>query len=48
VIDSEFPIVDLQNGKEWGDYADQNGQRAMVYRLGFQTSCISIPKDIPL
>jgi hypothetical protein len=48
VIDSEFPIVDLQTGKEWGDLADENGQRALVYRQGFKTACISIPKDIPL
>lgn len=48
VIDSEFPIVELQNGKEWHEVADQEGQRALVYRQGFKTMCISIPKDIAL
>ena len=48
VIDSEFAIVDLQNGKEWTQVCDQQGQRALVYRQGFKTHCISIPKDVPL
>lgn len=50
LIESEFPIVDLVNGKEWEDIADIQGQRALaqnalVYRQGFKTTCISIPKD---
>jgi Putative DNA-binding domain len=48
VIDSEFPIIELQNGKEWAGVSDQPGQRALVFRQGFKTACISIPKDIPL
>lgn len=48
VIDSEFAIVDLLSGKEWADVADQPGQRALVYRQGFKTNCISISKDIAL
>ncbi len=48
VVDSEFPIVLLQSGKEWADVADQPGQRALVYRQGFKTHCISISKDIAL
>ncbi len=45
LIESEFPIVDLVGGKEWGDISDIQGQRALVYRQGFKTACISIPKD---
>lgn len=45
LIESEFPIVDLINGKKWSDISDIEGQRALVYRQGFKTSCISIPKD---
>jgi hypothetical protein len=48
VVDSEFPIVLLQNGKGWADVADQPGQRALVYRQGFKPHCISISKDIAL
>jgi Putative DNA-binding domain len=48
VIDSEFPIIELQNGKEWAGVSDQPGQRALVFRQGFKTACISIPKDIDL
>ncbi len=48
VIDSEFAIVDLVGGKEWADVCDQEGQRALIYRLGFKTHCISISKDIAL
>jgi Putative DNA-binding domain len=48
VIDSEFAIVDLHSGKEWADVCDQEGQRALIYRLGFKTHCISISKDITL
>jgi Putative DNA-binding domain len=45
LIESEFPIVDLVNGKEWEEIFDIQGQRALVYRQGFKTACISIPKD---
>jgi hypothetical protein len=48
VIDSEFAIVELVDGKEWADVSDQKGQRALVYRQGFKTACISISKDIAL
>lgn len=48
VMDSEFAIVDLLHGKEWEQIADQEGQRALVFRQGFQTNCISISKDIAL
>jgi hypothetical protein len=48
LIESEFPIVDLVHGKEWADISDIEGQRALVYRQGFKTSCISIPKDAQL
>ena len=45
LIESEFPIVDLMGGKEWGDISDIQPQRALVFRQGFKTQCISIPKD---
>jgi Putative DNA-binding domain len=45
LIESEFPIVDLVNGKEWEEISDIQGQRALVYRQGFKTASISIPKD---
>jgi hypothetical protein len=48
LIESEFSIVDLWNGKEWADISDQEGQRALVYRQGFKAACISIPKDAQL
>lgn len=48
VIDSEYAVVDLVNGKEWADVSDQQGQRALVYRQGFKPHCISISKDIAL
>jgi Putative DNA-binding domain len=48
LIESEFPIVDLVNGKEWEEISDIQAQRALVYRQGFKTACISIPKDVQL
>lgn len=48
LIESEFPIVDLMGGKEWGDISDRQPQRALVFRQGFKTQCISIPKDAQL
>jgi Putative DNA-binding domain len=48
LIESEFPIVDLVGGKNLEDLSDIQGQRALVYRQGFQTLCISIPKDAQL
>ena len=48
LVESEFPIVDLINGKEWEAIADIQPQRALVYRQGFKTACISIPKDAQL
>jgi hypothetical protein len=50
LIESQFPIVDLVQGKEWADISDiqEQGQRALVYCQGFKTSCISIPKDAQL
>jgi Putative DNA-binding domain len=48
LIESEFPIVDLVGGKEWGDISDIQAQRALVFRQGFKTQCISIPKDAEL
>lgn len=48
IVDSEYAIVDLVDGKEWVDVSDKEGQRALVYRHGFQTLCISISKDIAL
>jgi hypothetical protein len=48
LIESEFSIVDLVDGKEWTDICDIQPQRALVYRQGFKTQCISIPKDAQL
>ncbi|MEY4296144.1 MAG: hypothetical protein RLY82_1832 [Pseudomonadota bacterium] len=48
LVESEFPIVDLINGKGIEDVADLQPQRALVYRQGFKTACISIPKDTPV
>jgi hypothetical protein len=48
LIESEFPIVDLVGGKNLEDISDIQAQRALVYRQGFKTTCISIPKDAPL
>jgi hypothetical protein len=48
LIESEFPIVDLVNGKNFEDLSDIQPQRALVYRQGFKTACISIPKDAQL
>jgi hypothetical protein len=56
LIESEFPIVDLLSGKEWADIADKQSQseasdnphRVLVYRQGFRTAYISIPKDAQL
>ena len=56
VIESEFAIVDLLNGKDLNDLHDQQGQseksdktlRVLVYRQGFKTACIAIPKEIEL
>ena len=48
VIESEFPIVELVNGKNLEEVSDIEGQRALVYRQGFKTFCISIPKDTQL
>mgnify|MGYP000379006865 CR=1 FL=1 len=45
LIESEFPIADLVNGKNFEDLSDIQPQRALVYRQGFKTACISIPKD---
>ena len=45
LIESEFPVVDLVNGKNLEDLSDIQPQRALVYRQGFKTACISIPKD---
>lgn len=45
LIESEFPIVDFVNGKNFEDLSDIQPQRALVYRQGFKTACISIPKD---
>ncbi len=48
LIESEFPIVDLINGKDWDELTDIQPQRALVYHQGFKTACISIPKDAQL
>ncbi len=48
LIESEFPIVDLHSGKSLEDISDKQGQSALVYRQGFKTACISIPKDAQL
>ncbi len=48
LIESDFPIVDLASGKEWADISDIQGQHALVYRQGFKTQCISIPKDVQI
>lgn len=48
LIESEFPIVDLVGGKEWEDIFDIQPERALVYRQGFKTACISISKDAPV
>jgi Putative DNA-binding domain len=48
LIESEFPIVDLVSGKEWDASSDKEPQRALVYRQGFKTNCIAIPKDAQL
>jgi len=48
LIESEFPIVDLVIGKEWDASSDKEPQRALVYRQGFKTNCIAIPKDAQL
>ena len=48
LIDSEFPIVLLVSGKNLEEVSDIEGQRALVYRQGFKTFCISIPKDTQL
>ncbi len=48
LIESDFPIVDLVGGKNFEDLSDIQPQRALVYRQGFKTSCISIPKDASL
>ena len=45
LIESEFPIVDFVNGKNVEDLSGIQAQRALVYRQGFKTTCISIPKD---
>jgi hypothetical protein len=45
LIESEFPIVDLVGGKNIEDISDIQPQRALVFRQGFKTACISIPKD---
>jgi Putative DNA-binding domain len=48
LMESEFPIVDLVNGKNLEDISDLQPQRALIYRQGFKTACISIPKDAQL
>lgn len=48
LIESEFPIVDLVGGKNLEDISDLQPQRALVYRQGYRTACISIPKDVPV
>lgn len=48
LIESEFPIVDFVNGKNFEDLSDIQPQRALVYRQGFKTTCISIPKDVQI
>ncbi|MDI9332761.1 MAG: DNA-binding domain-containing protein [Cytophagales bacterium] len=48
LIESEFPIVELVGGKNLEDISDIQPERALVYRQGFQTACISIPKDAPI
>lgn len=45
LIESEFPIVDLVNGKNFEDLESIQPQRALIYRQGFKTNCISITKD---
>jgi len=36
LIESEFSIVDLVNGKEWSDISDTQEQRALVFRQGLK------------
>ena len=48
LIESEFPIVDLVSGKNLEDLEGIQPQRALVYRQGFKTSCISISKEAQL
>jgi hypothetical protein len=48
LIESEFPIVDLVGGKNIEDFEGIQPQHALIYRQGFKTSYISIPKDAKL